>query len=153
MTNKGGRPLKFKSKQELQERVDAYFESCFEPAFNKKGEPLIDFRTGEQMIWQTKPFTMAGLACFLDIDRRTLLNYSKDDRFFPTIKRARAKIEAYVEEQLFRPQIAAGVIFNLKNNFGWKDNACEDEESTENKAADKLNEVFGRFTDVYGKTK
>lgn len=143
MTEKGGRPLKFKSNKALQERVDAYFESCFEPAFDKNGNPITDYRTGEQLVWQTKPFTMAGLAYFLDIDRRTLLNYSKDERFFPTIKKAKARVEAYVEEQLFRPQIAAGVIFNLKNNFGWCDNPPEDEQSTEDKVADRLNEVFG----------
>jgi hypothetical protein len=141
--DKGGRPLKFKTKQALEERINEYFNSCFEPAFTKSGEPMIDFKTGEQMMWQSKPFTMSGLAYYLDIDRKTLYNYGKKEKFFPTIKRAKARVEAYVEEQLFRPQIAAGVIFNLKNNFGWCDNPSSESQNTEDKVADKLNEVFG----------
>lgn len=143
MGNKGGRPLKFKSRQELEEKIDEYFEGCFEPALDKYGEVIRHPKTGEVMMRQVKPFTMAGLASFLGIDRKTLLNYSKDDRFFPAVKKARDKVEAYVEEQLFRPQIAAGVIFNLKNNFKWKDNPDDDAGKTEQAIIDKLNEVFG----------
>ena len=139
----GGRPLKFKTVKELEERIDEYFNSCFEPAFNKDGTKKIDFRTGEQMVWQIKPFTLSGLAYYLDIDRKTLYNYSKRDKFFPTIKKARARVEAYVEEQLFKPQIAAGVIFNLKNNFDWRDKPEDMERTTEDFVADKLNDVFG----------
>jgi len=54
------------------------------------------------------------------MDRRTLLNYSKDDKFFPTIKKAKRKIEAYLEEKLVTDG-GTGIIFNLKNNYGWKD--------------------------------
>lgn len=117
--NKGGRPLKFKSETQLQEKIDAYFASCFIPVI-QNGEPVIDM-DGKPLMEQAKPFTMAGLAAFLDCDRKTLLNYSHKEKYFPTIKKARQKIEAYVEEQLFSPKIAAGVIFNLKNNFDWKD--------------------------------
>ena len=65
-----------------------------------------------------KPYTMSGLALYLDMDRRSLLNYSKDEKFFPTIKKARDRVENFVEERLFDTR-AAGIIFNLKNNFGW----------------------------------
>lgn len=64
--------------------------------------------------------TMAGLARVLGMDRRSLVNYSHKEEFFPTIKEARVKVEEALEDRLFDPS-PTGVIFNLKNNFGWKD--------------------------------
>lgn len=96
-----GRPLKFKSVKELQKKIDEYFAMC-----DEKG----------------KPYTVSGLAYYLDTSRRTLLDYEeKNDEFSHTIKRAKQRIEAFVEESLWTPKIANGVAFNLKNNFGWKD--------------------------------
>lgn len=94
------RPLKFQSVEELQRKIDEYFEMCDE---------------------QGKPYTISGLAYFLGTNRQTLLNYEERDEYFDTIKRAKARIEAFVEESLWQPKIATGVIFNLKNNFGWQD--------------------------------
>lgn len=147
MANGQGRPLKFKSVHSLEEKINEYFDSCFAPAYNDDGTPVINPATGNQMMYRTKPWTLSGLACHLGIDRKTLYNYSKNDKFFPTIKNARAKIEAYVEEQLFTPKIAAGVIFNLKNNFGWQDKPGEDEKNTEDAVAEALNKVFGENAD------
>lgn len=122
MANKGGRPLKFKSNKELQARIDAYFESC------KREE---------------KPYTVSGLAYFLDVDRKTLCNYGEKDEFFHTIKKAKARIEAFNEESLYTNRNTAGVIFNLKNNFGWKDKNDINVAGNETVIADKLKEVFG----------
>ncbi len=96
---KRGRPKKYTDTDIVQQKIDAYFKNCDDT---------------------NKPYTMSGLALALDMDRKTLLNYSKDDKFFLTIKKARNKVEAYVEERLFYPN-ATGVIFNLKNNFEWQD--------------------------------
>ncbi len=82
-----------------------------------------------------KPYTLSGLALFLDIDRKTLLNYSKKDKFFPTIKKAKLRCEVYAEEKLFTSKNVAGVIFNLKNNYGWKN---KDEVLTEFKESKTL---------------
>lgn len=96
-----GRPLKFKSVKQLQEKIDAYFEEC-----DEKGDP----------------YTITGLALALDTTRRTLLDYETyADEFAHTIKKAKLRIENYVEKSLWAPKIATGVIFNLKNNFGWVD--------------------------------
>lgn len=94
------RPLKFQNAEELQQKIDEYFEMC-----DEKG----------------KPYTISGLAYFLGTNRQTLLNYEEREEFFDTITRAKAKIEAFVEESLWQPKIATGVMFNLKNNFGWQD--------------------------------
>lgn len=96
---KRGRPKKYTDAELVQKKIDEYFKICDE---------------------NHKPYTMSGLALSLDMDRRSLLNYSKDEKFFPTIKKARDKVESYAEERLFFPN-ATGVIFNLKNNFGWED--------------------------------
>lgn len=96
---KRGRPKKYTEIDVMQQKIDEYFKKCDE---------------------NNKPYTMSGLALALDMDRRSLLNYSKNDEFFPTIKKARNKVETYVEERLFYPN-ATGVIFNLKNNFNWED--------------------------------
>lgn len=64
--------------------------------------------------------TMSGLAYHLDIDRKTLLNYSHEDLFFLTIKKARERVHKALEQRLYGNNVT-GIIFNLKNNFGWKD--------------------------------
>jgi len=117
-----GRPLKYKNKKELETAIEKYFAGC-----DKTGEP----------------YTMAGLAYSLGIDRKTLLNYSKENQFFPTIKKARSRIEAFNEGQLYTNNHTAGIIFNLKNNFGWSDKQDVNVHQTEDVVAEKLTEVFG----------
>ena len=95
-----GRPLKFKTVKELQGKIDKYFESC------KK---------------ENRPLTITGLALALDTNRQTLLNYEERDEFFDTIKKAKLMCENFAEESLFTARQVAGTIFNLKNNYGWKD--------------------------------
>lgn len=101
-----GRPLKFKSVEELQNAIDSYFLSCED--LEKEG-------------FYIKPLTITSLAVFLDTSRETLLNYEEKDEYFGTIKKAKEKIHAWTEEQLYRNTQVTGVIFNLKNNYGWKD--------------------------------
>ena len=81
----------------------------------------------------SKPFTMSGLALFLDCSRTTLYNYDKElvkfkdiseddkQRILNSVKRAKRMVEAYQEEQLFIGKSPVGTIFSLKNNFNWKD--------------------------------
>lgn len=92
----GGRPPKYKTPEEMQMVIDDYF--------GKVGD---------------KP-TMSGLALELGMSRQALCDYAKKDEFLDTIKSARLRVEAALEQHLFSGSVA-GVIFNLKNNFGWKD--------------------------------
>ncbi len=96
----GGRPMKFKTPQEIETKANEYFKMCDE---------------------QDRPYTITGLALALDTDRQTLINYENRDEFFDTIKKAKQKVENYAEERLFNGGNTAGVIFNLKNNYGWVD--------------------------------
>lgn len=99
MANRG-RPKKYTEADEMQQKIDLYFKLCDK---------------------HNKPYTLSGMALMLGMDRKSLLNYSKDDNFFPTIKKAKAKVEQQLEENLYRLGNNSGVIFNLKNNFGWED--------------------------------
>ena len=97
--NKIGRPLKYKNKEEIDQAIRAYFERCEEIG---------------------KPLTMSGLAVWLDMDRRSLVNYGNREEFFLSIKRARAMIEASTEERMLMNELnVTGAIFSLKNNYGW----------------------------------
>lgn len=107
----GGRPLKFATPELLKAKIDAYFADCDEHT-DSDGNP-------------TKPYTVAGLALWLNVDRLTLINYEKRDEFFNTIKNAKLKIEQQLEEKLHGSAVT-GLIFNLKNNFGWKDKIEKD---------------------------
>lgn len=100
--NKVGRPRKYSNVIELQKLIDEYFEFC-------------DLKN--------RPYTITGLALWLDMDRKGLLRYEKDyeDEFCHAITRAKERVQEFVECCLFRKGIAQGVIFNLKNNFGWEE--------------------------------
>ncbi len=105
MANPEGRPLKFQSVQELDDAIELYFQT---DAFINDGEDR-SFRP-----------TMSGLALFLECDRKTLLNYSHKGEFFLSLKKAKSRVEQALEQRLYSNSVA-GVIFNLKNNFGWID--------------------------------
>ena len=112
--NKGGRPLKFKTPEELEKRIEEYFLMCDENNYIP---------------------TISGLAWYLDTTRKTLLEYENSEEnnclknvpddvkegFVNTIKRAKARIEMEYEQALFKKNSAVGAIFTLKNNYGWVD--------------------------------
>lgn len=144
---KVGRPLLYKSVDDLSKIIDEYFDWCdnrMGQFFNKdKGEntPFSD----------PAPYTMSGLARRLGMDRRTLLDYSKRDEFLPTIKAARDRVHEDVETRLMGKN-ATGAIFNLKNNFDWRDKTETDLTS----GGDKINTVMylpEKLPDDYGSPK
>jgi hypothetical protein len=130
----GGRPLKFQSIKELEDKINDYFDSCYETKWkdvykrDKDGNRIKDDsgkyeKKAIQVKEIIRPFTITGLAVALDTSRETLLNYEDRKEFFDTIKRAKEKIHNFTEEKLFGNN-ATGVIFNLKNNYDWKDKSA-----------------------------
>jgi hypothetical protein len=120
---KVGRPPMYNSAEEIQAKIDEYFESCKgEILYNSEGEPLID-KNGRVIRIGVRPLTITGLALALGFtSRRALLNYQDKDEFVHTITRAKAKVEQYAEERLFDKDGANGAKFSLANNFeGWKE--------------------------------
>ena|SRR3990167_3214127 len=112
---KCGRPLKFETVELLQEKIDEYFHLC--DSKTKK----IKVGSEIQEIPDPRPYTITGLALYLDTSRQTLIDYTSKEEFFDTIMRAKLKVENFTEESLWVPKIANGIMFNLKNNYGWKD--------------------------------
>jgi len=96
----GGRPRQYESVSDLEEVIEAYFGR----AESEGRHP-----------------TITGLCLALSLTREGLLTYQGRDEFADTIKRAKQFVELEVEETLMSGKATAGAIFNLKNNFGWKD--------------------------------
>ncbi len=115
-----GRPLKFKSAEDLQMAIDAYFSEC--DARTKK--ELVKYKDYTELVDvpNPKPYTVEGLASHLGVDRGTLINYSKREDFFHTIARAKEKILAnLIERGLDKSNDGGMTKFNLINNYGFRD--------------------------------
>ncbi|MCI8760432.1 MAG: hypothetical protein HFJ34_04855 [Clostridia bacterium] len=100
MKNKGGRPRKYTEVEIMQQRINKYFKQCDE---------------------KKEPYTITGLCIALDITRETLKEYLKKETFSDTIKKSKLRVENYLEKHLITDGSTTGIIFNLKNNFGWSD--------------------------------
>ena len=121
--NTAGRPPKYKSREEMEEKIEAYFRKCEGKILkNDDGKPIFD-KNGHPVIIGQKPPTVTGLALALGFtSRQALLNYQAKKEFIDTITRAKTRIEEYVEERLFDKDGAAGAKFSLINNFaGWSE--------------------------------
>lgn len=111
--------LKYKNIEDLQKGIDKYFQECDE---------------------KEKPYTMSGLAYSLGIDRKTLINYGERDSYSTLIKKAKQKVECQLEENaLIGKSNSTFTIFNLKNNYGWRDQV---EVKNDNELS-KLDELLG----------
>jgi hypothetical protein len=104
----GGRPLKFQDSNEIETKINEYFE----------------YRREKEM-----PFTITGLALWLDCEVETLKSYQERDEFSASIKKAYLMCQEYAERQLYTSKNPAGPIFGLKN-FGWSDTQKIDVNST-----------------------
>lgn len=111
---------KYKTQEQLQQAIDKYFDDC-----DKKD----------------KHYTMTGLAIALGIDRMTLLRYGDKDLFAPLIKNAKARVEERLEDCLYRLGNNSGIIFNLKNNFKWKDQVEVADDDRLNKVEELLSKI------------
>lgn len=134
------RPLKYKTVEELQSSIDAYFTGCKgKPLVNDKGNAVTD-KYGEPVIVDAHPPTVTGLALALGFaSRQALLNYQGRKSFHDTITRAKSRCEEYAESRLFDRDGARGAQFSLEHNFRWKSD--DSDKDTLAKAAQVLKEV------------
>ena len=115
--NLGGRPFKYKTVEELEKAVEEYFAYC-----DNRTKEIHSEKLGDMIVPDPEPYTMAGLAYHLGMTRQTLFNYKRRDKFGEVIERAKLRIEADLERRMSNKEtFTPGLIFNLKNNFGWKD--------------------------------
>lgn len=120
---KRGRPLKYKTVEELQNAIDQYFKNCEGEIFkDSEGQTVFD-KFGQPVIINQRPPTVTGLALALGFNsRQALLNYQAKKLFNDTITRAKSKCEEYAESRLFDHDGANGAKFSLTNNFkGWSE--------------------------------
>ncbi len=117
-----GRPKKYTVKR-FREAVDSWFRSItveieVNDLINLDGEPIT------KRIYAVPP-TISGLCLKLGIDRRTWQNYAdpeQNPKLAEICADVRLRIEAYLEEQLLtRVKSLQGIIFNLQNNYGWRE--------------------------------
>lgn len=84
----------------LQKRVDAYFDRA-----DKREEP----------------YSITGLALYLGVTRACLTNHSKRDDIAHVIEYAKLRCENVLEKRMIDGAPPTGMIFILKNNYGWTD--------------------------------
>jgi len=110
--------MKFNSPEEMQEKIDAYFEDCKgELLTDDNGQPIFD-KYGEPIRLGVKPLTVTGLALALGFTtRQALLNYQGRGAYKPIVEAAKLKIENYAEMRLYDRDGCNGARFNLQNNF------------------------------------
>lgn len=117
-----GRPPKHNSPEEMQRIIDLYFLAC--KSNQPESEEMLEDLSDEDMLIINSiddifP-TVTGLALALDLTRQGLIEYGEKDIFSDTIRKAKTRIESAIEQRLFYNN-PTGSIFNLKNNFGWRD--------------------------------
>ena len=116
--------LRYKSVEEMQAAIDAYFDSCEGYVYtDDAGQPVLD-KYNQPIIIGAKPPTVTGLALALGFTNRvSLLNYqARSKAYNEIISRAKSRVEAYAEERLFDKDGANGAKFSLQFNFkNWKE--------------------------------
>ena len=93
MSRPVGRPPKYKSVEEIEQKIEAYFKSCEgEPLKDRDGTVLTD-KYGAPIIVGKRPPTVTGLALALGFaSRQALLNYQGRKQFNDTITRAKTYV-------------------------------------------------------------
>jgi hypothetical protein len=98
---RGGNRRKYSDPKILKAKVDEYFVDC-------KDKGLVP--------------TLTGLGVFLDfVSRQSLYDYMQTPAFGDIVKKAKFRIEAGYEQRLASGKPPIGLIFALKNGFGWSD--------------------------------
>lgn len=103
-----GRESKYKTAKALEEKIEEYFQTCDK---------------------EKRPYTVTGLAYYIGLTTRAaLINYENEEKnkdvekkeklgMIYAIKKAKLRIESYLEENLILGKQVAGTIFMLKTNY------------------------------------
>lgn len=131
-----GRPPRYKSREEIEEKIEAYFKSCEGEILKDDDGKTFFNKFGNPVIINQRPPTVTGLALALGFtSRQALLNYQAKKEFVDTITRAKARVEAYAEERLFDRDGSNGAQFSLRNNFkGWNEKQITELDEEEQRA-------------------
>jgi len=136
-----GRPKKYRTEQELEKAVERYFASISyqEPVVVTMAtgytDPSGNAETVRRMLTDGPEGTgcpvtvtkyieepsVAALCLYLGISKDTWAEYGKDEKLHPVTERTKVRMEAHLVDQLARGKHVQGVMFNLKNNYGWNE--------------------------------
>lgn len=147
-----GRPPKYKCKEEIEEKIEAYFKKCEgEILKDNEGNPVTD-KWGKPIVINQERPTITGLALALGFTTRlSLLNYQGKAEFMNTITRAKTRVEAYTEQMLFDRNGSNGAQFSLRNNFkGWNEKQITELDQEEQKA--RIEQIRARTAIISGAT-
>ena len=155
---KRGRPLSIKTPRELERAIEKYFSSISysEPVKDQFGAIMTDIDGDfiERTVYISPPDVMS-LCLFLGISDGTWENYCDKDKhpdYAPVCERARMRMEAYLREVLVTREKGSlqGVIFNLQNNYGWREKKTVDlgEETRDALADMSLAEKMALISDL-----
>lgn len=118
MANLIGRPPKYTNSEEIQDKIDKYFQECKGEILKDDDGNVIFDKYGKPVVLNAVPPTITGLALALGFaTRKSLLEYQGKAEFVNTITRAKSLIEKYTEERLFDRDGVQGAKFSLINNF------------------------------------
>lgn len=126
-----GRRKSFSTAAKFSAACDKYFSSISrtvtaldgsgKPITNDDGEPI---KYTEYVI----PPSISALCLFIGIERSTFRNYENEKNsdkypgFREVCQHCRDRIECWLETEVnTRRKGLQGIIFNLKNNYGWRD--------------------------------
>ena len=116
--------LQYETPEQLQQKVDEYFDSCYGPIYYK-GEQVLDI-TGRPVMGQREPFTLSGLARHLGISRMCICKYESYSKaglipheYAEIILDAKLRIQDYAEKRLYDKEGSSGARFVLEAGFGW----------------------------------
>jgi len=111
------RPLKYENADDMQALIHLYFEGC---KLNRVALAEGLSKPVREVLTEDLHPTITGLALVLDLSRQGLINYEGKEEFVDTVREAKQRVESYLEQRLYSGNVA-GCVFNLKNNFQWKD--------------------------------
>ena len=158
--NKGGRPRLFEDTPEDIARWDKLMEGYIKSVTYKKNV-IVNIDTGEkdkkgnivyrdeyltdeegnkvqELAFHTIP-SFLGLVNYMGIGKDAIIEYSKKPKFSESYKEVMDIIQQYTADLLQTKSNVAGVIFTLKNNFGWQDKK-EVEVTSKSKLEDFFND-------------
>ena len=135
-----GRKPWYKTAEEMQGGIDAYFESCAGHVLTDAGGCTVYDKYGRPVMVDERPPTVTGLALALGFtSRQALLNYQAKPSFVDAVTRAKLKIEEYTESRLFDRDGINGAKFSLINNFkGWSERPDSGDQGSEVTIVDDL---------------
>ena len=119
------RKPKYESVEQIEERIDAYFESCKGEILRDKNGNIVFNQKDGMPIWVGRRTpTIPGLALALGFSsKQSLYDYKAKKEFMDSISRAQTRVEQYTAEKLFDRDSQRGAQFALEYGFRYKRDA------------------------------